>query len=126
MKRLLCAFIILYFLLTVSLVSGRQVKALSDQLILQLETAQKLADRQDWEQARRLSAQAFQTWENRSFFLHTRLQHNDLDQILLSFHSIEEYLNLEEMDQYAAANAQLTAQLALLAEMELATLENVL
>ena len=35
-------------------------------------------------------------------------------------------LKLEEMDQYAAANAQLIAQLELLAEMEDPSLENVL
>ena len=40
--------------------------------------------------------------------------------------AVEEYLKLEEMDQYAAANAQLIAQLELLAEMEDPSLENVL
>ena len=48
------------------------------------------------------------------------------DTVLLLFRSVEEYLKLEEMDQYAAANAQLIAQLELLAEMEDPSLENVL
>ena len=37
-----------------------------------------------------------------------------------------QYLDLEEMDQYAAANADLISQLELLSEMEQATVVNVL
>ena len=65
-------------------------------------------------------------WQERSFWLHALLRHSDTDQVLLLFRSVEEYLKLEEMDQYAAANAQLIAQLELLAEMEDPSLENVL
>ena len=54
------------------------------------------------------------------------LRHSDTDQVLRAFRAVLEYLELEELDQYAAANADLVAQLELLAEMEQATLVNVL
>lgn len=37
-----------------------------------------------------------------------------------------QYLDLEELDQYAAANADLVAQLELLSEMEQPSLVNIL
>lgn len=44
----------------------------------------------------------YRNWQERSFWLHALLRHSDTDQVLLLFRSVEEYLKLEEMDQYAA------------------------
>ena len=54
------------------------------------------------------------------------MRHSDTDQILRTFRSVMQYLDLQEMDQYAAANADLMTQLELLAEMEQASFTNVL
>ena len=54
------------------------------------------------------------------------MRHSDTDQILRGFRCVLQYLTLQEMDQYAAANADLIAQIRLLSEMEQATLVNVL
>lgn len=54
------------------------------------------------------------------------MRHSDTDQILRTFQSVLQYLELQELDQYAAANADLAAQIQLLAEMEQASLVNVL
>ena len=45
--------------------------------------------------------------------------------ILRAFRSVLQYLDIREMDQYAAANADLMVQLELLSEMEQASLGNV-
>ena len=50
----------------------------------------------------------------------------DTDQILRTFRQVIQYLELEELDQYAAANADLVAQLELLSEMEQPSLVNIL
>jgi len=126
MKRLFCAFVILIVLFGVSLLAGHAVGQLSGQYVRQLNQAQQLAQQENWDQARTITQKVYQSWQEHSFFLHTLLRHSDTDQILLSFRSVEEYLRLEEMDQYAAANAQLVTQLELMAEMEQASLENVL
>ena len=45
---------------------------------------------------------------------------------MLTFREVQEYLTLQEMDQYTAANARLITQLRLLAETEQLSLKNVL
>lgn len=126
MKRLAVSCTILLLLMALSLVSGWYIDTLCDNYIQQLKSAQQLAEQDDWPQARSITKAVFQDWTDRNFLLHTLLRHNDTDQILLSFRSTTEYLRLEEMDQYAAANATLVTQLELLAEMEQPTLKNVL
>ncbi len=126
MKQLIVSCSMLLCLLGMSLASGWHIDSLCDNYIPQLICAQQMAAQDDWPQARAITQAVYQDWENRNFLLHALLRHNDTDQILLSFRTISEYLQLEEMDQYAAANATLVTQLELLAEMEQPTLKNVL
>lgn len=125
MKRLWAAVAILVCILAATLANGWWVKELSADLTHRLEAAQTLTERGEWERAAGLTQQAFQEWERQSFLLHSLLRHGDTDQIYISFQSVQQYLKLEEMDQYAAANAQLIAQLGLLAEAEEPSLKNV-
>ncbi len=126
MKRLFTACVILALLLGISLYSGHAVGSLSQTCIQQLEEAQSLAAQNCWAQARSITRQTFRHWQSFHFPLHALMRHTENDQILISFRSVEQYLLLEEMDQYAAANITLITQLELLAEMEQASLENVL
>ena len=126
MKRLCAACLILVLLLGVSLTCGRALGELTETCTAHLQTAQSLAARGDWDGARARTGLAFQLWQRHSLPLHALTRHTEADQILISFRCVEQYLTLEEMDQYAAANVTLITQLELLAEMEQATLENVL
>ena len=96
---------------------------LEEQVFLQ---AQALAGEGDWEEASRLSREAFQLWQDHEFYLHVLMRHSDTDGILRAFRALEQYLALEESDQYTAANADLIAQLELLSEMEQPSWENIL
>ena len=126
MRRLSAACVILALLLGVSLYSSHAIGRLTDNCIQQLKAAQQLAAQDDWPQARNLTHQAFENWQEHDFPLHALTRHADADQILISFRAVEQYLKLEEMDQYAAANTTLITQLELLAEMEQASLKNIL
>ena len=126
MRRLFAALAILLALLSASFYVSRRLDSMTGSCIQQLKAAQQLANQEDWEQARTITARVYETWTDHSFALHALLRHNDTDQILLSFRAVDQYLQLEEMDQYAAANAALITQLQLLAEMERPTVENVL
>ena len=126
MKRLGVSCAVLLLLLALSLATGRYINRMCGDYIQQLTTARQLASQEDWPQARAITQYVYQQWNEQSFLLHALLRHNDTDQILLSFRSIQEYLTLEEMDEYSAANAQLITQLELLAEMEQPTLKNVM
>ena len=88
--------------------------------------AQLLAEQGKWGRAEALTRQIYEDWQGRHFYFHTLMRHSDTDQVLRGFRTVLEYLQLQEPDQYNAANADLMAQLELLAEMEQATVVNVL
>ena len=126
MKRLWTAAALLVVLLAATLTNAWYSLSLTQRLSEPLKQAHQLARQQQWEQARDLTRQAYDSWNAHHTYLHCVLRHSDTDQILRSFRSVMQYLELEEMDQYAAANADLISQLELLSEMEQATLVNVL
>ena len=126
MKRLLASAAILSLLLGGSLYNAWYAQSLSDGLAVRLEWAQELARQSQWDQAAHLTRQVYQDWQSHHFYLHTVMRHSDTDQILRSFQCILQYLDIRELDQYTAANADLVSQIRLLAEMEQASLVNVL
>ena len=126
MKHLLAASALLAVLLGGSLYNAWYAQSLTDNFSLRLDRAQELAQQSQWDQAAHLTRQVYQDWQGHHFYLHTVMRHSDTDQILRSFRCVLQYLNLREMDQYAAANADLIAQIQLLSEMEQASLVNVL
>lgn len=126
MKRLTAAAGILLFLLGLSIYSGLALSKLSSDCIAQLEHAQEMATQNNWDSAQEITHSVYNTWERHSFALHALLRHAEADEILVSFRCVKQYLELEEMDQYAAANITLITQLELLAEMEQASPDNVL
>ena len=126
MKRLWIAAGILILLLGVSLGSARYAQTLTEELKEMLIRAQVCTETGEWDQAQSITRQAYEDWQSHHFYLHTVMRHSDTDQVLRTFRSVLEYLKLQEPDQYNAANADLIAQLELLAEMEQATVVNVL
>ena len=91
-----------------------------------LRQAQTLAGEENWNRAEGLTRQVYEDWQNHHFYFHTLMRHSDTDQVLRAFRQVLEYIQLQEPDQYNAANADLIAQLELLAEMEQASVVNVL
>ena len=126
MKRLGLAAALMAAMLAGSLVNAWYAQNLCDGLKQELNRAQELAQSEDWDQAEAITQEVYRAWQGHHFYLHTVMRHSDTDSILRSFRSVLQYLKLEEMDQYAAANADLMAQIELLAEMEQASIVNVL
>ena len=126
MKRLYIAAALLLVLLGASLANAWYAQSLTGGMTDQLRRAQSLAEQDDWAQAEAVTRQVYEDWQSHHFYLHTLMRHSDTDQVLRAFRTVLEYLRLQEPDQYNAANADLMAQLELLAEMEQATIVNVL
>ena len=126
MKRLWIAAALLIFLLAASLLNGYYAQKLTAEMGERLVQAQSLTEQDNWERAQAVTRQVYEDWQSHHFYFHTVMRHSDTDQILRAFRSVLEYLELQEPDQYNAANADLIAQLELLAEMEQATVVNVL
>ena len=126
MKRLYIAAALLALLLGLSLVNGWYSERLTGEMREQLRQAQRLAEEEDWGRAEAVTRQVYEDWQNRHFYFHTTMRHSDTDQVLRGFRTVLEYVRLQEPDQYNAANADLIAQLELLAEMEQPSAANVL
>ena len=126
MKRLWIAAALMVFLLGASLANGWYARKLTGEMGESLRQAQLLAEQEDWGRAEALTRQVYEDWQSHHFYFHTVMRHGDTDEILRTFRAVLEYLRLREPDQYNAANADLVAQLELLAEMEQASMVNVL
>lgn len=126
MKRLWIAAGLLILLLAASLTNAWYVQSVTGEMGERLRQAQTLAEGDDWTRAEAMTRQVYEDWQARHFYFHTLMRHSDTDQVLRAFRQVLEYLRLQEPDQYNAANADLVAQLELLAEMEQATVVNVL
>ena len=126
MKRIYIAAGLLLVLLGASLTNAWYAQSLTGGMTDQLRRAQSLTEQDDWAQAEAVTRQVYEDWQDHHFYLHTLMRHSDTDQVLRGFRQVLEYLQLREPDQYNAANADLMTQLELLAEMEQATVVNVL
>ena len=126
MKRLLIAAGLLLFMLAGCLLNAWYAQRLTGDMIQALKQAQQAAQEDNWDRAEAVTLQVYERWNSRHFYLHVVMRHSDTDQILRDFRSVLQYLEIQEMDQYAAANADLMTQLELLSEMEQASLVNVL
>lgn len=126
MRRLYTAAALLLALLGASLANGWYAQKVTDGMREDLRQAQAFAGQDEWDKAEVLTRKVYENWQGQHFYLHTTMRHSDTDQVLRGFRTVLEYLKLQEPDQYNAANADLMAQLELLAEMEQATLANVL
>lgn len=126
MKRLWIAVGLLALLLAASLTNAWYAQKLTGNMGERLRQAQTLTGQGNWDRAEALTRQVYEDWQDHHFYFHTLMRHSDTDQVLRAFRQVLEYLRLREPDQYNAANADLVAQLELLAEMEQATVVNVL
>ena len=93
-----------------------------------LTRAQEQVECGDWESATQLTRQAKERWVDNDGYLHITLRHTDIDAILVSFDEALAFLQGGEHQpaEYAAVNARLLTQLALLIEAELPTITNLL
>ena len=90
--------------------------------------AQEQMEQGDWESATRLTRQAREQWVEHEGYLYVTLRHADIDAVLVSFDEALAFLQGDEHQpaEYAAVNARLLTQLALLLEAELPTITNLL
>ena len=128
MKRL---FISAVIILSLTVLAGCHVlylRHLTGELIGLLDQAQEQVAEDDWAQAEALTRDALATWTANDFYLHSTLRHNEIDTVLVAFQEVLAFLEGQERQpaEYAAANRRLTAQLELLLESELPTLQNLL
>lgn len=128
MKRLWISAVIILSLTVLAGCHVLYLRHLTGEVIGLLDQAQEQVAEDDWAQAEALTRDAMAIWTANDLYLHSTLRHNEIDTVLVAFHEVLAFLEGRERQpaEYAAANRRLTAQLELLLESELPTLQNLL
>lgn len=124
MKRLWIALILLAAILAGTLLHARALRAFTGEVTSLLDLAQTAAAAGRWGDAADLTRRAEDLWTGRETALHILLRHGDTDAIGINFRELPALLEGEDYGTYAAAVAQLAAQLELLSQAEELTVEN--
>lgn len=128
MKRLLISAVIILSLTVLAGCHVLYLRHLTGEVIGLLDQAQEQVEEDDWAQAEALTRDAMAIWTANDLYLHSTMRHNEIDTVLVAFQEVLAFLEGQERQpaEYAAANRRLTAQLELLLESELPTLQNLL
>ena len=128
MKRLWISAVIILSLTVLAGCHVLYLRHLTGELIDLLDRAQEQVSEDDWAQAEALTRDALAIWTANDLYLHSTMRHNEIDTVLVAFQEVLAFLEGQERQpaEYAAANRRLTAQLELLLESELPTLQNLL
>lgn len=126
MRRLWIACGILAALFAAALYNTWHLDRLTTSLSDQLTRAEACAEAGNWEEAARLTEDAFGEWDSHTVYLHVLLRHADTDEVSSSFQEVGEFITCREGGEYSAANARLIAQIRLLYEAEQLSLKNIL
>ena len=128
MKRLYISVALIVLLAALSGLHVWHLNGFTSQLTGLLTQAQAQVERENWDEAARLTHQVKELWMDHEGYLHVTLHHADIDAILISMDEALAFLEGGEKQpaEYAAVNARLLTQLGLLVEAELPTLTNLL
>ena len=128
MKRLWISAVIIMSLTVLAGCHVLYLRHLTGEVIGLLDQAQEQVEEDDWAQAEALTRDALAIWTANDLYLHSTMRHNEIDTVLVAFQEVLAFLEGQERQpaEYAAANRRLTAQLELLLESELPTLQNLL
>ena len=128
MKRLWISAVIILSLTVLAGCHVLYLRHLTGEVIGLLDQAQEQVAEDDWAQAEALTRDTLAIWTANDLYLHSTMRHNEIDTVLVAFHEVLAFLEGRERQpaEYAAANRRLTAQLELLLESELPTLQNLL
>ena len=126
MKKLWLAVLTLALIFLLTLINAAAIQRRTDILLEGLRRAETAALSGDWEAAQDFTRKAQAQWQKDAGYFYLVLRHSDTDVVQTGFQEALALLGQKETMEYAAANARLTAQLLLLADMEAPTLKNIL
>lgn len=126
MKHILIACLVFALCLAVGLLSVFYVRASGEQTNALLKNSIRQAEEEQYAAAEQSLRQAKQTWEGRERLLGVFLHHEEVDAVIALFAQLEQFIRMEDLDDYLAACQELTARIEHVRRMELPTPENVL
>ena len=112
--------------LAVGLCSVFYVRASGERTNELLTASVRQAEREEYEAAAASLEQARETWEGRETWLGIFLHHEEVDEVVALFAQLEQFVKLEDQDDYLAACQELIARIEHVRRMELPAVENVM
>lgn len=126
MKRIWISLALLAVMLAGALGNSFYLTSLTDRWVGVLQQGQYAAMEGNIAAGTEALDQVTKQWKQREGYLYIVLRHDETDSIAVQLQQVRQLLIKEEWGEYAAANAALTEQIRLLAEMERFNLKNLL
>lgn len=126
MRALYVPLGLIALLLALSLWTGTYVRQRTDHWTAQLEATASAAQDDDWIGAERRLREFLADWEKTEGFLHTIMDHAQLDAAESLFAGAEAACRERDEEEFQVLLAQLTAQLRTLAETQSGSVKNIL
>lgn len=126
MKGILPPLVLLAGLLAFALWNGSQITDDTTRWRTQLQTADTLAQSEDWAGALSVLSDSYADWSGRQTYLHVVSQHSAVDEAESMYRRCQAFASSQELSEFRAELAGLREQLRQLAEMERFSLRNVL
>ena len=117
---------LLALILGFSLWTGRYVELRTGHWTALLEQTDEAARREDWPAARDRLDRTYQDWQSSQPFLHTILEHDELDEAETLFRGAIAVCEERDDADFHLLLAQLASQLRLLAETQSISIQNIL
>ena len=117
---------LLAVILGFSLWTGQYVEQRTAHWTSLLEETERLAQREDWEQAAKHLETAYADWDSSQTFFHTIMDHDELDEAESLFAGAFAVCREEDSADFHMLLAQLMGQLHLLSETQSLSVRNVL
>lgn len=112
-------------ILAFSLWAGSYVQQQADTWEQLLDQA-AAAEEEDWPQAAKLLSQAEEHWERSKTFLHTIIEHSELNEAEALFAAASEACFQQDAQEFRCQLTLLTTQLKVLAETQAVSIKNIL
>ncbi len=126
MKALYIPITLLAIILLSSLTSSAYLQQRTEEWITLLEQCEAFLSEEQWERTQDCLRTAHTSWEQHATVLHMILEHQDLDEAEQLFSGAFAACREQDTEEFRIFLHQLTTQLQLLAETQVANLQNIL
>ena len=126
MKVLVLPLTAMAAILIFSLWAGSYVQQQTESWEQLLEQAAQSALEEDWSQAENLLSQTQKSWERRKTFLHTIIEHSELNEAESFFAAADIACRQQDAQEFISQVTVLSVQLRLLAETQAVSIKNIL
>ena len=113
-------------ILAFSLWAGSYVQQQADTWEQLLDQAAAAVEEEDWPQASKLLSQAEEHWERSKTFLHTIIEHSELNEAEALFAAASEACFQQDAQEFRCQLTLLSTQLKVLAETQSVSIKNIL